>query len=224
MSAESMYHEVVGLFGFIETRPGPISVRAFNPRAATHGYDSDGTVVEVNVDDSPFLVDSMTNELQAYELAVVRVLHPVIGTTRDEDGHLLSVQPAAQSETRESVQHYVLDRRIDPVDLPALEVRLKEVVATVLSAVRDFSAMLEITGRMAELARAGAEHFEGIEVDEAVAFVEWLRDDNFVFLGYREYLIADTPKGRALHGAAGSGLGILSDSESSKAARRGRSL
>ncbi|CAN5883026.1 NAD-glutamate dehydrogenase [soil metagenome] len=218
MSPEAVYHEVVGLFGFIESRPGPISVRVHNPTVATHGYESDGTVVEVNAGDSPFLVDSITNELQSRGVAVVRVLHPVIGTTRDQSGRLMAVQPAARSEVRESVQHYVLDGFLDPDELPALEERLGEVLRTVVAAVSDFHAMVETAGHMADLARAGAGQFGAVEVDEAVAFLEWLRNDNFVFLGYREYRISETPNGPALQGVTGSGLGILSDAETSKAA------
>jgi glutamate dehydrogenase len=211
------YQEVVGLFEFIKRRIGPIAVRAYNPTLDIHGYESTGTVVEVHVDDGPFLVDSITAELQAHGLAVVRVFHPIIGTRRDEAGHLVSVLPAGGSETRESVQHYVLDRLLDPADLPALEVRLEEVLADVLSAVGDFSAMIEVTGRMAELARRGMGHYSDLEVDEAMAFLEWLRDDNFVFLGYREYRIVDTPNGSALEAVGDSGLGILSDPRRSKA-------
>ena len=46
-------------------------------------------------------------------------------------------------------------------------------------------------------------------VDETVAFLRWLLDLNFVFLGYREYDLVDAPGGRALVVAPGSGLGIL---------------
>ena len=45
-------------------------------------------VVETNTDDSPFLVDSISEELAGRELSVRRVLHPVVGTIRDERGHL----------------------------------------------------------------------------------------------------------------------------------------
>ena len=217
MSPETAYREVVGLFEFIERRSGPIEVRVFNPTLGTHGYESSGTVVEICVDDKPFLVDSVTAELQAYGLAVVWVLHPVIGTTRDDSGRLLFVEPAGRTAARESVQHYVLDRLLEPVDHPALEARLKSVIGDVLLAVRDFTAMVEATDRMAQLARSGKGHYPDIEVDEAVAFLEWLHEDNFVFLGYREYRIVDIHGGPALEVVAESGLGVLSDPVRSKA-------
>ena len=42
----------------------------------------DGTVVEVNLEDAPFLLDSVSNEVQAHGLQVVTVVHPVIGVER----------------------------------------------------------------------------------------------------------------------------------------------
>lgn len=217
MSARPAYHEVLGLFEFIECRETAISVRASNPTIESHGYTAPGTVVEVHVDDSPFLVDSITNELSGYGLSVLRVLHPVIGTTRDVGGRLISIQPAGRSESRESVQHYVLDRRLEDGDLPGLEQRLESVITEVLLAVGDFGAMVERLDRMVELVHAGAIHYAQEEVDEAAAFIRWLGEDNFVFLGYREYSVVESPEGKALKGVDGSGLGILSDPARSKA-------
>ena len=52
-------------------------------------------------------------------------------------------------------------------------------------------------------------------MDETVAFLEWLQRDNFIFLGYREYRIAD----QMVAVVPGSGLGILADEASSAYAR-----
>src|SRR5690606_40543316 len=54
------------------------------------------------------------------------------------------------------------------------------------------------------------------EVAEAVAFLQWLTEDNFVFLGYREYEVVDTPDGPGLVVVPESGLGIPSDPAKSK--------
>ena len=49
-------------------------------RRATH---LPGTVIETNTDDSPFLVDSVAEELNARGLAVHLVLHPMLGTASE---------------------------------------------------------------------------------------------------------------------------------------------
>lgn len=213
--AES-YREILGLYEFIEHRTEPIAVRVFNPTLGTHGFESPGTVVEVHVDDSPFLVDSLAAEIQAYGLQVAWVLHPVIGTERDGSGRLLSVVRATEAESRESVQHYVLDRRLEDPDLPNLRHRLELVLRDVKAAVEDFSPMVARVERMIDLVQAGKGHYPDSEVDEAVAFLEWLVEDNYVFLGYREYQILDLPERPALQTVADSGLGILSDPTKSR--------
>lgn len=219
LTPEHALNEVVRLFEFIEQRTGPISVRVFNPTEESHGYSSDGTVVEVHVDDSPFLVDSITAELQAYGLEVARVLHPVIGVERDSSGRLIALPRARKAERRESVQHYVLDRLLDPADHDSLRRRVEAVLGDVALAVRDFAPMVTATERMAALATLGEGPYSDVEVGEAEEFLRWLTEDNFIFLGYREYRLVDTPDGRAVEVVPESGLGILSDPNRSRAAQ-----
>ncbi len=49
------------------------------------------------------------------------------------------------------------------------------------------------------------------ERDEAVAFLEWLRNNNFTFLGMREYIYSGDGADATVERDKGSGLGILSD-------------
>jgi glutamate dehydrogenase len=217
LTPELALQEIRSLLDFIEVRTDPIKVRVFNPTVATHGYESPGTVVEINVDDSPFLVDSVTGELRAHDLDVVRVLHPVIGAVRDETGRLVSIESASGAEHRESIQHYLLDRHLDAERLPVVENRLREVLGDVALAVRDFEAMVAVTDRMIDLLEQGREHYPDTEVEEAIEFLRWLRDDNFVFLGYREYRLVEVHEGAAIEAVGETGLGILSDPDRSKA-------
>lgn len=218
-SPERLYGEVLSLFEFVEHRLDPIAVRAFNPRLDEHGYTATGTVVEIIVEDSPFLVDSITNELSAHQLQVTRVLHPVLGTVRDEQGRLIGLTSARSSNRRESVQHYQLERTLFSADLPALEGAITKVVEDVRAAVRDFESLLAVLPVMCSYARKGRIHYSAEDVEEAVAFLEWLADDNFVFLGYREYRIDEGPEGKTLQCIPESGLGILSDHRGSSVYR-----
>ncbi|GIU91527.1 MAG: NAD-glutamate dehydrogenase [Acidimicrobiia bacterium] len=211
LDPDSMAGEVLSVFRFIERRSDELAVRALNPTRDQHGYQPPGTVVDVNVEDSPFLIDSVTNELRAHGLEVTRVMHPVIGTRRDPDGLLVEIVPARQAVTRESVEHYQLDRRLVDLDLPGMEKAVRSVLADVRAAVSDFRPMVDRVSRMIDLVRAGYRHYPEAEVEEAVAFLQWLKDDNFIFLGYREYRLVDTSRGPGVQAVPGSGLGILSD-------------
>ena len=87
--------------------------------------------------------------------------------------------------------HFELDRRLPTAELEELADAVRSVLGDVRRAVLDFPAMADRGRRMIQLAAAGAGRYADDEVDETVAFLEWLLRDHFVFLGYREYRIVD---------------------------------
>lgn len=214
---QDVFAEIANVFEFVVARDdGVAAVRVFNPVADIHGFDPGATVVDVNVDDSPFLVDSIRAAIEASGHRVTLDAHAVIGTERDETGRLVDVGNARSSENRESVQHYVLERRLSETEGSDLEKRITSVLRDVRLAVRDFGAMEEAVDRMVDHALKGTARYGENEVTEAVDFLKWLKDLNFVFLGYREYVIGDADGRDALSVVPGSGLGILSRDDESK--------
>lgn len=210
--------QIADVVKFITDRPGPMAVRAFNPTVEDNGYTTSGTVIEINLDDSPFLLDSVIAEIHAHNLEVAYVIHPVIGTERDPDGRLTAIRHARHTTSRESIQHYQLNRTLFEGDLPGLERGVRAVVESVRRTVTDFHAMAGRLERMIDLCRITGGHFSETEIEEAIAFLHWLGQDNFVFLGYREYKMLDTTEGRAVVVVPRTGLGILSDETSSNVA------
>ena len=182
-------------------------MRAFTPTLAEHGYETPGSVVETNTEDWPFLVDSVSAALRGRGIGIHRVLHPIVGVERDADGAIEAVLHPREATRRESVMHFDLDRRLTPEQLTGLEEALRNVLSDVRATVKDFPAMADRARRMVQLAGAGAARYSDEEVDETVAFLEWLLRDNFIFLGYREYRFRDD----AISVVPDSGLGILSD-------------
>ncbi len=138
-------------------------------------------------------------------------IHPVIGAERDEAGRITAVLHARETDSRESVMHFELERQLSSEELMELCDRMREVLGDVQAAVRDFRDMRERVPAMVEAAHAAAARYSADEVEEAVAFLGWLFEDNFLFLGYREYAI----EAGAVSIVPGSGLGILADEASS---------
>jgi len=215
-SSEELFAEVAGVFDFAASRRDqPVVVRAFNPVTAEHGYERAGSVLETASEDLPFLVDSVREAIIAEGLTVQRAMHPVIGLERDGGGRITGVVHPREATSRESVMHFDLDRRLDEPALDALAQSARSVLDDVRRTVLDFPAMADRGRRMVQLAGAGAARYHDDEVDETVAFLEWLLADHFIFLGYREYKIADD----ALSVVPGTGLGLLADEASSAFAR-----
>jgi len=142
LGVQQLLGRVRSAFAFVDGRGNhPASVRVFVPTLEADGYLVTGTVVETSTDDSPFLVDSVTEELSARDLHARLLLHPMIGTARAEDGHLERVLAGRDAAHRESVIHIELERRLSEQDRVALEGRLRAILHDVRLVIRDFEPM-----------------------------------------------------------------------------------
>ena len=212
ITTDELYALATSAFAFADSRGlEPSAVRVFNADPDVHGYRCHGTVVEVATDDSPFLVDSVSEELTARGLTIKRLLHPVIGAVRDEQGRLVQVRSGREAEHRESFMHFEVDRTLGDEVNAELETRVRRILRDVSLVVRDFDPMQERVRHMVDLARGAEVSYAPEVVGEVAKFLEWLLQLNFVLLGYREYELLETKEGRAIRAVSGSGLGILSD-------------
>ncbi len=204
--------EAAGLFEFAAAgNDGAARVRVLGSGTG----ESSGAIVEVVVDDSPFLVDSVTGEILDRGYGIDTMIHPVVGVVRGAHGGIESIESARGSAHRESIQHYELDRSLTDEEAALLEESLGNVLEDVRRAVRDFTKLRGCVGHMIHLATRSGARYDQAAIDEGIEFLEWLLDDNFVFLGYREYEITATPAGDAIQVTPGSGLGILAEADDS---------
>ena len=212
LSPDELTAELSDAFQFLAARGNePAAIRLFDPKQDDHGYRAPGTVVEIVTDDSPFLIDSVLGLLTRRGYSIARHFHPVVGTVRDIDGSLLDVVKSRGADHRESFQHYELVETLDADAVAELSDALARLLGAVRTVVSDFRPMKGAVETMVGYARDDADYFSSETVDETVAFLEWLLDDNFVFLGYREYEIVDDDGQRAVMVAPDSGLGLLSN-------------
>ncbi len=208
---------VAGLYAFMNERaPGELAVRAYNPETGTDGWHSAGSVVEVSVEDSPFLVDTVSTEMHVHGLQVRAVVHPVMGVERSKDGRIEAITPARGAPRRESVMYFQADRRLDADALASLRDDLISVLRDLRMAVRDFLPMVERIETMIETAQAAGSRWSADDVQESTEFLQWLTDDSFIYLGYREYAFAGTGDEATIAVVPGSGLGVMSDDARSR--------
>ncbi|NRF67839.1 NAD-glutamate dehydrogenase, partial [Aquincola sp. S2] len=71
--------------------PGRARVRAFNPTISEHGWQSTHTIIEIVTDDMPFLVDTVTMEVNRNGLTLHLFVHPIVDVQRDAGGMLLGL-------------------------------------------------------------------------------------------------------------------------------------
>ncbi|HZT50595.1 MAG TPA: NAD-glutamate dehydrogenase [Stellaceae bacterium] len=208
---EDLYGAAASLWQFAQTRPpGRAKLRIINPRVEVDGWRAPTTVVEIVNDDMPFLVDSVTAALNGEGLSVHLVIHPVLGVARDGEGRLEALSdPSARAGARESLMHVEISELSDPQRLAAVTARLEQVLAEVRTAVSDWRAMLEMAESIRRELAATPPPVRAEELAETLDFLAWLADDNFTFLGFREYRFGGGADGGSPSIRAGSGLGVL---------------
>jgi len=214
-----LYGVAMAHFGFGRTRqPGEVRLRAYAPDVDRFGYVSPHSVVELVVEDMPFLVDTMTMELTRRGCGLHLVIHPVMTVRRDEDGTLMEVfgTPAQDDDSagaiRESFMHIEIDRETEPAVLEAIRGDLERVVGDVTAAVQDWQVMRGKALAIAHELDADAALDSAAVIgdrSEVAEVLRWLADGHFLFLGYREYELGETADEVLLRAVEGSGLGIL---------------
>ena len=193
-------------------KPGKAVLRLFNPSEKQHGYRSAFTIIEMVNEDMPFLVDSVSAAINRHGLAIHMTVHPIFSVKRDAHGRLTSIEnPGSQQGRDESYIRFVVDREADSHHLDLLEHEIKKVLADVRVSVRDWRKMRDkILESASSLNRGPADAALRMESD---ALLQWLADDHFTFLGYREYKLRRRGEKMFLAAIKGSGLGVLSQDE-----------
>jgi glutamate dehydrogenase len=197
-------------FGAIR-RPGQALLRIFNPNEKEHGYTSAFTFVEMINDDMPFLVDSVAAAINHHSLGVHITVHPIISVKRDKNGKLLSIARADDDDAvPESFIRFAISRETDEHSLKLLRKEITKVLSDVRVTVRDWGAMRERMRETTDLLENGPKAADPLLRTESQALLEWMADEHFTFLGYREYKLVKRGKRTFLNAVKGSGLGVLS--------------
>jgi glutamate dehydrogenase len=193
---------------------GRALVRFFNPTMEEHGYESAFSFVEMVNDDMPFLVDSVFAAINRQGLTVHITVHPIIRVTRDSRGKLESIEEPDSAEGQtESFVRFAIDKETDVQQIRLLKQEIQKVLNDVRVSVRDWQKMRKKMREARELMDYGPTGVDEELRSESRELLDWMVDDHFVFLGYREYKLSYRKDRAFLKPVAGSGLGLLSHDE-----------
>ena len=208
---DNLYGAALSMFGFLQQRAaGEAKVRAYNPRLEEHGWKSSHTIVEIVNDDMPFLVDSVTAALNEAEAEVRLVIHPIMTLSRDGAGKFKQLQEEAEGAeaARDSCMQVQISEQ--PSErLEEIKARLESVLQDVRWAVQDWRTMHGRCLEIIDTLEKDGLSLPAEELDESIAFLKWLADDHFTFLGYRSYRFTGKGKTAAVERDLDSGLGIM---------------
>jgi glutamate dehydrogenase len=171
------------------------------------------TVITVVNDNMPFLFDSALGEITDTAGEPVLVTHPVL-VVRHGKGGVEEILGDGNVRDQEADRLSVIHVHVKPLSgdqVAGLRERLTRLLTQVRAATVDWKPMLARLDHAISEYRYAPVPLDKEAVTEAIAFLEWLRDDNFTFLGMREFKYVGGEKTGMLERSNKRGLGILAD-------------
>ena len=128
-------------------------------------------------DDMPFLVDSIAATIGRHDIAIDRIIHPVVPVRRDAEGALQAIDDGG---SRESMVYLELERA-DARDRRRLLDELRGALADVRAAVDDWPAMRAALAGDADRLPSD---------DEGGALLRWFGENHLTLLGHERWTAA----------------------------------
>ena len=168
-------------------------------------YGRNRLVLCVINNDKPFLVDSLSIALKRLGFSIYRIIHPQIYVERAANGELVNI--SEKSDNAESFIYFELSTMPENMSKEDLQAHLLRTLDFVGCAVADWRVMLAKLREAATHVATNAK-LTSHELQEAEDFLDWLVDNNFIFLGHVEHDFYDAKGADKLTTTAGSELGI----------------
>ena len=148
------------------------------------GLPLETTILRTHTPDRPFIFDSLKNYLQKSGLRVYAAFHPIF-TVRRQWERVAAFGDAQAEGSKESYCLFHIEPLPSKEQLRRIEHEVFALLKAVFLAVDDFKDMGRACRELAP--RLRARRGDAAELASARAFLEWLQDDNYVFMGTLSY-------------------------------------
>jgi glutamate dehydrogenase len=152
------------------SRPGTGAAIRIEPMA---GEGQSGMRIAIVNPDMPFIIDSVAGAIAAHDIAIDRIIHPVLPVVRDDDGTMVAIRAGGAPES----MVYVETDRAEAKVRRALEAELARVLDHVRYAV----------GEWAPLQAAMLDDAKRIADPEGAALLRWFVDRNLTLLAHESW-------------------------------------
>ena len=208
--------------------PGHHEIRIVNPDYGDAGSTHhDVTLIEIVNDNMPFLVQSVMGELRDAGLSIRLVLHPIVAVQPAGKGDPNVIWADTEEEAEDHARVSYIQVHVRRVHSAVTRTQIEESLDTMLKdvrvAVEDWQEMRKSLASAIDSFRESPPPVAANELAEAIQFLDWLEDDNFTFLGMREYAFSGGAKTGKLERGDAVGLGLLRD-PNVRVLRRGSEL
>lgn len=184
LTAAELNRVIAGFWEYGSQRDGAQTLRRVTPVLDSKGQPTAYDVVEIIQSDSPFIVETVMGELIDQGVSIRSMFHPVVTAHRDFDGNRIKTG----DDIKESMMLVFIERQgterhrqiSEGIDQSLNDLKL---------AVRDFPRMQKLLAEeiTALEKQRGNAAIDPAALDENLAFLRWVDENHFVFLGARGY-------------------------------------
>ncbi|NDH66559.1 MAG: NAD-glutamate dehydrogenase [Gammaproteobacteria bacterium] len=216
-SIDDLFGLAVNFWDLMEVRNShAIKVKIYNPNREQHGWESSHTVIELICQDMSFLVDSLRIVLKRMGISLYLTVHMGgIRLLRDANDCVTAVLPRTEEQVPnlliEAPILMKIERQTDPKIIAKLEEQFQQVLTENRAVIDDWTAMRERVCAIADELQDAPSALNKEDVTETQAFLHWLEDHHFTFIGMQDYDLVQENKETRLKAMPGTGMGILRD-------------
>ncbi|RLV60039.1 NAD-glutamate dehydrogenase [Parashewanella curva] len=207
-----LYGAVLSLWNALnKTSVGDTHLRVFNPNQSKHGWQSTHSIIEIILPDMPFLVDSVGMLLNRMDITVHMMLHTPLAIERGEKVVSDISQIDSSNENNEKIAVFLIeiDSQTSEQEILALKKEIETVLIDVEAAVKDWQPMTDKLDSI--IKELPTRPFPGSksDLDEAIRFLDYLKNHQFTLLGYRRYTLSAVQGDLELNAEMESSLGLM---------------
>ena len=151
--------------------------------------------IVIITEDKPFIVDSITSLLSRLGISTKYMFHPVLHTVRLADGSLEDIVDKDSNgiSAKEAVVYVQLFANFDEQKLDKLTSEINLVLDQVQRTALIWGDLLENLDFATKSLTENIQLYDskGYDTEESIAFLKWLKDNHFTFLGSFEFDFAN---------------------------------
>ena len=189
-------------------------IKVFNPELEHHAWQSKHTVVHIVCRDRPFLVDSVRMLVNSKNLTLHHIIH-----------QRMPIYSASAATNKPSKPDHVsvilleLDKEASLDNLSVLKSEIESRVNDVAYVVDDWKPMRSTLQTIIDGIQSATKKDQYPLLDDELAFLSWLTQDNFTFMGYRYYSFCREDKKDVIVQHESSSLGLMKMSQGNSTVR-----
>ena len=213
-----MYGAVLSLWRSLnEHKDDAPVIQVFNPSVSENGWKSNHTVIEVIVQDMPFLVDSLRIALNRLDLSPHLMLNAPLKIVRNKNLAVTQLTSTIDNKIKptsaEAVFFIEIDRQSEQSELDNIKSTLLSVVEDIHFTVSDWQPMVTCLNKVISGVKKSNYPGTKSEKEDTLNFLNWIVTNNFTLMGYRYYDVKAVKGDISLDADVGSSLGLMKKSK-----------